>query len=456
MSKKSLSQEQAKARAISVWGDLYDFSEFIYTGSRENVKVKCAIHGIFERPYKMLVAKKKGCRTCIKENKVNNGVRLTLEEFVRRSVIVHNIKYDYSFINEYKNVETKVPIKCPFHGIFWQSPHVHMDGQGCDDCGHISSGMKQRLTKEQFLQKAKEIHGDTYDYSQIIYTVQREKVIIICGLHGPFPQAPSDHIYDANGCPTCAGNKRLTLAEFLINAYAVHGDEYDYSFVGDDIRSKRDVKIVCRQHGPYTQMPYVHTTRGQGCAECGRLSKYLTTDEFIAKAKSIHYNTYDYSLVEYTHSNHPVKIICKKHGLFLQSAHGHLTGYGCSLCVRTVSLAETSWLDHLMIPNEWRQKSIRINDKLYRLDAYDHHTNTAYEFDGDFWHGNPAVFDPNDENVMCYKTFGELHTKTMMKKSAILNAGYNLISIWENDWTPQWCELRKQHLANLKTKSTIN
>ena len=81
-------------------------------------------------------------------------IKLTKEEFIEKAKKVHGDEYDYCLV-EYKNNKTKVKIKCPKHGIFEQTPNVHMN-HGCPACGKESNV----LTTEQFIKKAKEIHGD--------------------------------------------------------------------------------------------------------------------------------------------------------------------------------------------------------------------------------------------------------------------------------------------------------
>lgn len=70
----------------------------------------------------------------------------------------------------------------------------------------------------------------------------------------------------------------------------------------------------------------------------------------------------------------------------------------------------------------------------YKADGYCAGTNTIYEFWGDFWHGNPSIHKPDDINPIAMKTFGELYKKTQLKRSKIVDIGYNLIEIWESDW----------------------
>jgi len=60
--------------------------------------------------------------------------------------------------------------------------------------------------------------------------------------------------------------------------------------------------------------------------------------------------------------------------------------------------------------------------------------NKFIDIHGDYWHGNPAVFDPDDCNKHIKKSFNELYTKTTAEEKVIREAGYNLVVMWENDW----------------------
>jgi hypothetical protein len=95
---------------------------------------------------------------------------------------------------------------------------------------------------------------------------------------------------------------------------------------------------------------------------------------------------------------------------------------------------ETEWLNILQIPNKYRQKSIIIDNKKYRIDAYDPLTNTIYEFYGDFWHGNPKKYNKNDFNIISKKTFGQLYKNTMKREKLFEKSNFNVISIWELDF----------------------
>ena len=117
------------------------------------------------------------------------GKKLNTEDFIKRAKEVHGDKYDYSKV-EYKGNSKKVIIICPEHREFEQIPANHLRGAGCKKCATIETHKKQSNTTESFIKKAKEVHGDKYDYSKVEYINNREKVIIICPEHGPFKQKP--------------------------------------------------------------------------------------------------------------------------------------------------------------------------------------------------------------------------------------------------------------------------
>ena len=195
-------------------------------------------------------------------------------------------------------------------------------------------GKTTRLTKEEFILRAREIHGWKYDYSKVEYVNNHTKVRIICPEHGEFWQKPSNHLSGAK-CPGCANRIRNTTENFITKAKKVHGDKYDYS-KADCNNSFDSVVIVCPEHGEFRQRVIEHLS-GCGCQECGKEQVWekrgrLTTDEWISKAREVHGDKYDYSKVEYTKNRSKVCIICPKHGEFWQKANNHLNGNGCPKC----------------------------------------------------------------------------------------------------------------------------
>lgn len=246
------------------------------------------------------------------------GKRKTRDGFIKEANDVHGTKYDYSLV-EYVNNHTKVCIICPIHGNFMQSPREHLNGHGCPMC----SGRK--LDRELFIQKSISVHGDKYNYSKVEYRGNKEKVCIVCPIHGEFWQSPNNHMR-GHGCPMCQGMNKTT-EDFISEARKVHGDLYDYSkstYIGSD----KKICIICPIHGEFWQRAIEHLN-GRGCRLCNQI---LTTDNFIRKAKLVHGDKYDYSKTEYTNNNTKVLITCPIHGDFLQNAGDHLSGKGCSKC----------------------------------------------------------------------------------------------------------------------------
>ena len=181
-----------------------------------------------------------------------------------------------------------------------------------------------------FKEKAEKIHKNNYDYSLVHYLHSQNKVTIICPTHGNFEQRPNNHL-KGEGCKKCCFDKqRKKINVFIEKATMIHNNNYDYSLVEyKNIDTK--VKIICPVHGEFVQTPANHL-KGSGCLKCSSINRRVGNDDFISKAKKIHNDKYDYSLVDYKTSHVKVKINCSKHGEFKQTPHSHLKGQGCPIC----------------------------------------------------------------------------------------------------------------------------
>ena len=126
-----------------------------------------------------------------------------------------------------------------------------------------------RSNTQEFIKKAREIHGNKYDYSKVEYVNCYTPITIICPIHGEFRQAPTNHLC-GKGCPSCSRNKKMTQDEFLERATKVHGGKYDYS-KAEYNGYQQNVTIICPIHGEFQQPPCVHLF-GHGCPKC-RMSK---------------------------------------------------------------------------------------------------------------------------------------------------------------------------------------
>ncbi len=201
--------------------------------------------------------------------------------------------------------------------------------------------MPKKKTQEQFLEQARKVHGDRYDYSKAVYRGNHEKLIVICPKHGDFLVAPDNHIGRKSGCPKCKSESArtrnlMTKEEFIKKATSVHGDKYDYSKV-DYQGTDRKVCIIChkkdsegKEHGEFWQVPHNHL-HGFGCPKCS--GNYVpTTEEFIEALKKIFGDKYDYSKVEYHSQKSLIHLVCPVHGEFVKTADNLLQGHGCNKC----------------------------------------------------------------------------------------------------------------------------
>lgn len=363
------------------------------------------------------------------------ATKLTLERFLEKAHAVHGDKYDYSSVEWSENTksQTKVAIKCPEHGIITQRVFSHMQGTGCADCARIAKSH----SLDSFLTKARNIHGDRYDYSLVDWiegtTNARTKITIECAEHGPFIQKLDSHLRGC-GCPICGGNSKLTLNQFLAKAYSIHGDRYDYSAVEweKDTNAYSKVNIRCDVHGIFQQLINNHINNKMGCMACGGRLKH-TLASFLTKACVIHGDRYDYSTVEWsgeTNARTKVTITCKAHGPFHQVVDSHLVGAGCPSC--------KSSKGEQIISNWLKANNTKFSSEYMFTDCVNPHTTRKLRFD--FW--------LPDHNT-CIEFHGKQHytpvlfTKTNFGDSTSKAALDNLISSqYRDSIKEQYC---KQH-----------
>jgi hypothetical protein len=170
----------------------YNYSKSIYVDSKTNLVIICPIHNEFLQSSNRHISQKSGCPKCS-----CYGNRITQEQFIEQANKIHDFLYDYSLVN-YKHRRKSIKIVCKEHGSFFQMPDNHLNGSICPKCQEI----KQRMTRDEFISKANEIHLFKYDYSEINYVNRITKLKIRCLDHGFFWQTPKNHLAK-NGCMKC-------------------------------------------------------------------------------------------------------------------------------------------------------------------------------------------------------------------------------------------------------------
>lgn len=206
----------------------------------------------------------------------------TTKEFIDKANLIHSNKYNYSLIN-YFNSQTKIKIICPEHGEFEQKPNTHLLGSGCSICGLKTRVEKQRMTTDEFIKKAKSIHGDKYVYSFVDYKNNKTYIKIKCPTHGIFETKPNDHL-TGGGCGRCVGRGKTT-EDFINEAKDKYGYLYSYKLTSYKSTYEK-IKIICKTHGIFEQSPN-HHLNGGGCPIClssigeREIRKYLIENNVI-------------------------------------------------------------------------------------------------------------------------------------------------------------------------------
>ena len=154
--------------------------------------------------------------------------------------------------------------------------------------------MSRKRTRTEYIELAKQKHGDKYDYSKVFYTSAHLPITIICLEHGEFEMSAHNHLR-GQGCPKCANltkgaYQKSNTEEFIRKSKLVHGDKYDYSKV-DYVNNRVKVTIGCPEHGEFIQKPLDHL-HGSGCPECGR--KFGIAEKSVLNALKEKYKTVTY------------------------------------------------------------------------------------------------------------------------------------------------------------------
>ena len=260
--------EEFITRSNKIHSSKYDYSLVEINHMNDVVDIICPHHGKFKQQVKAHLKGRK-CTPCSHGN-------LTLEQFIASVNKVHNNKYDYSQVTEYKDTSTIISIICPIHGLFEQKAITHKIGRGCNKCGIDRTANACTLSQDEYLDRCREVHGDRYDYSKVEYVNSNTKITIKCHIHGEFLKNPNKHINEGEGCKTCAfieSGKRAAHGNytFIKKSREKHGDKYDYSKV-EYVNAHTKVIIGCPVHGEFSQMACSHY-KGMACMKCSRLSR---------------------------------------------------------------------------------------------------------------------------------------------------------------------------------------
>lgn len=276
----------------------YDYSQFNVSNQKEKGTVICHNkdkdgneHGIFFKTAWHLIDGC-GCPKCASEKLRQKKINAFNE--------INNSGYEL-IQDSFKTVKQKALFVCQKHGTFTSKPYLILKGQKCpiclkekqnkikEDSYNAKQAIKDNLLEKRklnFIERAMQIHGSKYDYSEVNYVNSITKVSIICPDHGEFWQTPANHL-QGKGCPKCVG-KNKTTDDFKKEATKIHNAKYDYSKVSY-VSATLPVEIICPIHGSFFQTPNKHLS-GEGCPAC----KMSHLENFVKNYLDIHNIRYIY------------------------------------------------------------------------------------------------------------------------------------------------------------------
>jgi very-short-patch-repair endonuclease len=391
----------------------FDNGNFDY---KRLIKCECSTHGVFNLNPERHLTRLSECPKCIEDRN-----KVSIDEFIIKSNIIFNNKYNYSLVN-FKTLKDKVGIICPKHGTYYQyaTHHLH-NKKGCKHCSKENVVNKYLLN---FIKECNIIHNNKYNYSLVKIKSLKEKVEIICPIHGSFFKRPNEHLNKKSGCQSCVSSKgEKLIRQFLIKNKIQYNEqkkfnecknirelpfdfylpklniciEYDgaqhfnpidkwggedrFNDIknNDNIKNEfclnNKIKLLRISYKDYDKIDNILTEK------IIKLKNESKIDILSNKLDVVNDYLFKYKFDNYVNVNSHIDIICPFHGLSVNTAYQALQGNGCSSCSESKSVAK--YLDKNNI-SYYRQHKFSDCKNVFQLpfDFYLPKYRTAIEFDG--------------------------------------------------------------------------
>ena len=241
--------------------------------------------------------------------------------------------------------------------------------------------MGKKLTTEQFIQRAVKIHGNKYDYSEVIYNGMLNPIKIKCNCGNIFFKTPKKHLHILSTCPKCSKRQIPSTDEFIKKAQNIHGDLYDYTNV-KYINNKTHILLKCNGClNSFKTTPNMHIQQKCGCPSCYG-NNQITKKDFIKKFINIHGSEFKFDKLEVQKANDIIIIYCNTHGYYNTTQKKSLyLKNGCPNCSESRGEKMVRLFlekNNLTFQREYIIKSLGN----YRFDFFIPSKNTIIEFDG--------------------------------------------------------------------------
>lgn len=358
--------------------------------------------------------------------------------FVESATDAWDGRWDYSKA-VFVTTKDKVVITCKIHGDFNQTPwdHLVLKKVGCPLCSGLLRDAETFLRAASFTE-----FYNAFDYSRVVYVNTKTKIHLRCLIHNKdFTQVPSLFLTGAKGCPVCKVEARSlrpspiakkTTQQFLEQlSQSPARKDRDYSKI-EYTGVATSVIIACKEHGEYKQKPQALLKGQEGCHPCHirnitgkkkRLPPHnkMSPEQWVARAKAIWGDVFDYSSTNYVRDKVKVDIICPLHGVFTQDPRNHVNGVqGCPSCKPASSRGQRELGEFLSSLGVDVQVGVRglLSNRHLEIDFYIENLKVGFEFNGIYFHSE--VFKDKDYHAN--------------KRRLCEEAGIRLIQIWEDDW----------------------
>lgn len=408
--------------AKAIHGDYFSYDKVAFKYLTDKITVTCPVHGDYTQSVRAHVIDKRGCKPC----SMAQVERRSVDELVKAFRQVHGQKYDYSLVTSPKTKD-KVDVVCREHGVFKLTANSHLNGAGCKKCSVEKRALAATVSVDEVYKRLSanglshlKLHEKTYESVTV-------KADFSCPEHGRFSRIVADLLKSEYGCPTC-GNEasvaahRMSAKQFLEKARTIHGDEFEYD-LSNWHSSTRKIRVKCKDHGWFEQMPYQHVNGKQKCMKCYRsvIAKAgeVPFSEFERRAREKHKWVYQYWPDNYRGVSYKVRITCGKHGDFWQTGSDHLDGHGCPSCGgRAGSKGETEVFNYVKSLGFTPVKSAKIPNTNFEIDVFVPELNLGIEYHGLYWHSSKFTGRSDHEQ------------KHLLAKAA----GIRLIQIFSDEW----------------------
>lgn len=358
------------------------------------------------------------------------------EGWKARASEVHEGRYEYlDPKRQLRGGRQYLTIRCPAHGDFVQEVGKHLSGRGCPGCKADKISGARSDTYEGFLAKARARHGDTYSYSQQGFTKTSGMMQITCRVHGSFLQRGNKHLA-GQGCAKCQGlgiDRRAQLqARF---------PDYDWSHVAPDTLFKSTVGVLCPVHGlRRCALPSLLMKKGRACPTCNKSKSRFTPEQWAEKVKQVHGSDLGLVLTSVRQGRYKAQFHCPAHGAYssiLQDVVNSATR--CPRCAALHSRGEREVLDFVRSLGVDAEQGNRDMLRGLELDIVIPSHKLAIEYCGMWWHGEPSRGK-------------EFH---LMKLRGVRELGWNLITLFEDEWENKREQVQDRLRARLTALGTV-